>query len=38
MSTDTGAPEQAKTLDEIFNEGMRGLIDFDEPQSITNEG
>lgn len=38
MPTDAGAPEQAKTLDEIFNEGMRGLIDFDEPQSITNEG
>ncbi len=38
MPRDAGEPEQAKTLDEIFNEGMQGLIDFDEPQSIINEG
>lgn len=38
MPRDTGEPEQARTLDEIFNEGMRGFIDLDEPQSIINEG
>ncbi len=32
MPTETGVPEQAKTLDEIFNEGMRGFINLDEPQ------
>lgn len=38
MPRDAVAPEQARTIDEIFNEGMRAFIDLDEPQSIINEG